>query len=108
AHGKNNPGTPINNIRSYGENPDDVAAHVEAYIEGAHSDSKRPVLVTAKHFPGHGDTAQDSHLALAKLGADRAHLNAVELAPFRAAIATGVDAIMTAHMAVPALEPQEI
>jgi beta-N-acetylhexosaminidase len=104
----NNPDNPIINIRSYGENANDVAAHVQAYIEGAHSDLKQPVLVTAKHFPGHGDTAQDSHLQLATLGADRARLNAVELAPFRAAIARGVDAIMTAHMAVPALEPQEI
>jgi beta-N-acetylhexosaminidase len=104
----NNPDNPIINIRSYGEDPKEVAAHVQAYIEGAHSDLKLPVLVTAKHFPGHGDTAQDSHLALAKLGADRARLNSVELVPFRAAIEKGVDAIMTAHMAVPALEPQEI
>lgn len=104
----NNPDNPIINIRAYGEDPKEVAAHVQAYIEGAHSDARQPILVTAKHFPGHGDTAQDSHLALAKLGADRARLNTVELVPFRAAIEKGVDAIMTAHMAVPALEPQEI
>jgi len=104
----NNPDNPIINIRSYGENPDEVASHVQAFIEGAHSDLKQPVLVTAKHFPGHGDTAQDSHLGLARIDADRARMNAVELVPFRAAISKGVDAIMTAHMAVPALEPQDI
>lgn len=104
----NNPDNPIINIRSYGENPKDVSAHVQAYIEGAHSDPKQPVLVTAKHFPGHGDTAQDSHLGLARLDATKEHMERIELAPFRAAIAKGVDAIMTAHMAVPSLEPQDI
>ena len=104
----NNPDNPIINIRSYGENPTEVATHVQAYIEGAHSDLKQPVLVTAKHFPGHGDTAQDSHLGLARIDATRERMNAVELVPFRAAIDKGVDAIMTAHMAVPALEPEEI
>lgn len=104
----NNPDNPIINIRSYGENAHEVARHVQAYIEGAHSDTRRPVLVTAKHFPGHGDTAQDSHLGLAKSSATRERLDAIELVPFRAAIAKGVDAVMTAHMAVPALEPQEI
>jgi beta-N-acetylhexosaminidase len=104
----NNPDNPIINIRSYGENPDDVAAHVRAYIEGAHSDPKTLVLVTAKHFPGHGDTAQDSHMGLARLEASRERMNAVELVPFRAAVDRGVDAVMTAHMAVKALEPEEI
>jgi beta-N-acetylhexosaminidase len=104
----NNPENPIINIRSYGENPEAVAAHVKAYIEGAHSGSAPHVLVTAKHFPGHGDTATDSHIGLARLDADRSRLDAVELVPFRAAIAAGVDAVMTAHMAVPALEPREI
>ncbi len=104
----NNPDNPIINIRSYGENADDVAAYVAAYIQGAHSNPKDPVLVTAKHFPGHGDTSQDSHLALARISASRERMNAVELLPFRTAIANGVDAIMTAHMAVPALDPQDI
>ena len=104
----NNPDNPIINIRSYGENANEVARHVQAYIEGAHSDPRQPVLVTAKHFPGHGDTAQDSHLALARIDATRARMNAVELVPFRAAIDKGVDAIMTAHMSVPALEPNDI
>lgn len=102
----NNPDNPIINIRSYGENPADVASYVEAYIAGAHSDPKNPVLVTAKHFPGHGDTAEDSHLGLARLDADQARIESVELVPFRAAIAAGVDAIMTAHLSVPALDPE--
>jgi beta-N-acetylhexosaminidase len=100
----NNPDNPIINIRSYGENPQDVAAHVEAYIEGAHSDSKNPVLVTVKHFPGHGDTATDSHLGLARLDAAAERVNSVELIPFRAAVDKGVDAVMTAHIAVPSLD----
>ncbi len=65
---------------------------MEAYIAGAHSDPKNPVLVTAKHFPGHGDTAEDSHIGLARLDADRERIESVELMPFRAAIAAGVDA----------------
>ena len=102
----NNPDNPIINIRSFGENPQEVARFVQAYIKGAHSDSKNPVLVTAKHFPGHGDTAEDSHLGLPRLDADRERIESVELEPFRAAIASGVDAVMTAHLAVPALEPE--
>ncbi|HTS77143.1 MAG TPA: glycoside hydrolase family 3 N-terminal domain-containing protein [Bryobacteraceae bacterium] len=104
----NNPANPVINIRSFGENPEQVSRYVTAYIEGAHSDPKNRVLVTAKHFPGHGDTDIDSHLGLARLGASRERMNAVELKPFEAAIAGGVDAIMTAHMAVPAIEPEEI
>src|SRR5579862_581525 len=102
----NNPDNPIINIRSYGEDPAEVSSFVQAFIAGAHSDSHNPVLVTAKHFPGHGDTAQDSHIGLAKLDADRERIESVELAPFRAAISAGVDSVMTAHLAVPALEPE--
>src|SRR5580704_11067324 len=102
----NNPDNPIINIRSYGENPAMVSKFVRAYILGAHSEKLSPVLVTAKHFPGHGDTAQDSHIGVVRLDADRQRLDAVELEPFRAAIAAGVDAIMTAHIAVAALEPE--
>ena len=104
----NNPDNPIINIRSFGENPEQVANFVEAYINGAHSDRKNPVLVTAKHFPGHGDTTEDSHLALPRLDADHDRIEAVELAPFRGAIAAGVDAVMTAHLNVPALEPDNL
>jgi beta-N-acetylhexosaminidase len=104
----NNPDNPIINIRSYGENPQDVSAHVQAYVEGAHSDPKNPVLVTVKHFPGHGDTAVDSHIGLAKLDVSQERVNSVELLPFRAAIDKGVDAIMTAHIAVPSLDPEGV
>jgi beta-N-acetylhexosaminidase len=101
----NNPDNPIVNTRSYGEDPDQVARFVAAFISGAHSDAKHPVLVTAKHFPGHGDTAEDSHLGLARLDVPRERLDSIELVPFRAAIAANVDAIMTAHISVPALDP---
>jgi len=104
----NNPDNPIINIRSYSEDPQVVSKFVRAYIQGAHSEKSSPILVTAKHFPGHGDTAQDSHIDLAKLDVDRDRLNAVELEPFRAAIGAGVDAVMTAHIAVPALEPDNV
>jgi beta-N-acetylhexosaminidase len=104
----NNPDNPIINIRSFGENPEQVAKFVEAYINGAHSDRKNPVLVTAKHFPGHGDTTEDSHLALPRLDADHDRIEAVELTPFRSAIAAGVDAVMTAHLNVPALDPDNL
>jgi beta-N-acetylhexosaminidase len=99
----NNPDNPIINIRSFGEDPKLVASHVAAFIEGAHSDPRNRVLVTAKHFPGHGDTAVDSHLGLASVTADRTRLDNVEFVPFRAAIAAGVDAVMSAHMSAPAL-----
>jgi beta-N-acetylhexosaminidase len=104
----NNPDNPIINIRSFGENPQAVAAHVAAFIEGAHADKKNLVLATAKHFPGHGDTAVDSHMNLATIPADRERLDRVELVPFKAAIAAGVDAIMTAHIAVPVLAPPDL
>jgi beta-N-acetylhexosaminidase len=103
-----NPDNPIINIRSFGENPVAVASHVEAFIQGAHSDPANRVLVTAKHFPGHGDTSVDSHMGLARLGADRARMDAIELVPFRRAVNARVDAVMTAHMAVPAVEKEEI
>ena len=104
----NNPDNPIINTRSFGENAQDVAAQVKAFIEGAHSDPKNRVLVTAKHFPGHGDTNVDSHMGMPSIGADRSRMDVLELVPFRSAIASGVDAVMTAHMAVPALEKPDI
>src|SRR6202041_3193949 len=103
-----NPANPVINVRSFGADPDQVAQYVAAFIDGAHHDVKNRVLVTAKHFPGHGDTDVDSHLGLPRLGVDRARLDAIELRPFVTAISHGVDAIMTAHMSVPALEPDEI
>jgi len=101
----NNPANPIINLRSYGEDPEQVARYVTAFIQGAHSDPANRVLVTAKHFPGHGDTDVDSHLGLPRLAVPLARMEAVELVPFRAAIAAGVDSIMTAHMALPEIDP---
>jgi beta-N-acetylhexosaminidase len=97
-----NPANPIINTRSFGENPQEVSQLVTAYIQGAKTNG---MLTTAKHFPGHGDTATDSHLGLAKVTGDRQRLNSVELVPFEAAIKAGVDAIMVAHVTVPGLEP---
>src|SRR5713101_3358824 len=73
-----------------------------AYIRGARANG---MMTTAKHFPGHGDTATDSHLSVAQVTGDRARLDSVELAPFRKAIEAGVDSVMVAHVTVPALEP---
>ena len=104
----NNPDNPIINIRSYGEDPQRVSALVSAFIEGTRADPHYRVLTTAKHFPGHGDTAVDTHLNMAVINATREQLQSIELPPFRAAIQTGVDAIMTAHIAVPALAPADV
>ncbi len=97
-----NPRNPIVNIRSFGENPEMVARLSAAWVRGA---QEHGLLATAKHFPGHGDTAVDSHSRLPTIHGDRARLDRVELAPFRACIAAGVGSIMTAHLAVPALDP---
>lgn len=102
----NNPGNPIINIRSYGEDPEQVARFVGSYIDGAHSDPSNMVLTTAKHFPGHGDVDVDSHLDLPRLDATRERLDSIELKPFQSAIEHGTDSIMTAHMAVPALDAE--
>jgi len=96
-----NPANPIINTRSFGEDPQQVGELVSAYIRGAHSAG---MMTTAKHFPGHGDTATDSHLSLAQVTGDRARLDSVELPPFEKAIAAGTDAIMVAHVTVPGLE----
>jgi len=97
-----NPGNPIINTRSFGEDPARVSEFVAAFVRGVEENGG---LATAKHFPGHGDTSTDSHLDLPTVMSDRAHLDRVELAPFRAAIEAGVSTIMTGHLAVPALEP---
>lgn len=104
----NNPANPIINMRSLGEDPQAVATNVAAFIEGAHSDPHSYVLTTAKHFPGQGDIVQDTHMQLGKLDQPRERLESVEFVPFRSAIEHGVDAIMTAHLAVPAVEPEPI
>src|SRR4029077_9928386 len=86
----------------FGEDPQQVGDLVVAYIRGARANG---MMTTAKHFPGHSDTATESHLSLAQVTGDRARLDSVELAPFRKAIAAGVDSVMVAHVTVPALEP---
>ncbi len=96
-----NPANPIINTRSFGEDPRQVGDLVTAYIKGAHAAG---MLTTVKHFPGHGDTATDSHLGVASVNGDRAHLDSIELPPFRQAIAAGVDSVMVAHVTVPALD----
>jgi len=97
-----NPANPIINTRSFGEDPQQVGNLVTAYIKGAREGG---MLTTVKHFPGHGDTATDSHLGVASVNGDRAHLDSIELPPFRQAIAAGVDSVMVAHVTVPALDP---
>jgi beta-N-acetylhexosaminidase len=97
-----NPANPIINTRSFGEDPQQVGDLVAAYIRGARANG---MMVTIKHFPGHGDTATDSHLSVAQVTGDRNRLQAVELPPFRKGIEAGVDAVMVAHVTVPALEP---
>ncbi len=99
----NNPANPVINIRAFGETPEIVSQLATAYIHGA---AAYPVLTCAKHFPGHGDTGTDSHWALPIIAHDRARLEAIELPPFRAAMKAGVDSIMSAHLLIPALDPE--
>lgn len=94
----NNPQNPVINVRSYSADPDIVAEFGQAFIEGIESEG---VLATAKHFPGHGDTDVDSHLALPTINHDYERLNSIELVPFRAAINNGLRSIMSAHIAFP-------
>ena len=101
----NNAANPVINVRSYGEDPQSVARFVAAFTEGA---QRGGVVATAKHFPGHGDTAIDSHRGLPVINVSRARLEQVELVPFRAAIAAGVGAIMSAHIGLPQIDPTEV
>jgi len=97
----NNPENPIINVRSFGEDPAEVGRLAAAEIRGIQDHG---MLATAKHFPGHGDTGTDSHLALPVIGSDWARLDSVELVPFRAAIAAGVKVVMSAHIALPGID----
>ncbi|MBW4418343.1 MAG: beta-glucosidase [Myxacorys californica WJT36-NPBG1] len=99
----NNPHNPVINVRSFGETPEIVIALTTAFIAGVQSGG---ALTVAKHFPGHGDTAIDSHLELPTIPHDRDRLDQIELPPFKAAIAAGVDSIMSAHLKIPALDDQ--
>jgi beta-glucosidase-like glycosyl hydrolase len=93
---------PVINTRSFGEDPQDVARFVSAFIKGVQSEN---VLATAKHFPGHGDTHVDSHRSLPVLEVTRERMEKVELVPFRAAIDAGVASVMIGHLAVPSIDP---
>ncbi|MEC4019503.1 glycoside hydrolase family 3 protein [Streptomyces sp. H27-D2] len=97
-----NPGNPVIGVRSFGADPQLVARHTAAYVEGLQAAG---VAASTKHFPGHGDTAVDSHHALPRIDADLETLYARELVPFRAAIASGTKAVMSAHILLPALDP---
>jgi beta-glucosidase len=99
----NNPENPVINVRAFGDTPEIVAALTTAFVRGA---QRQGALTTAKHFPGHGDTAVDSHLELPTLPHNWERLQRVELPPFQALIAAGVDTVMTAHLTIPALDRQ--
>ncbi|MBE9189467.1 beta-glucosidase [Gloeocapsopsis crepidinum LEGE 06123] len=99
----NNPANPVINVRAFGETPEIVSQLTTAFIQGA---KKYPVLTAAKHFPGHGDTATDSHLELPVVPHSPERLAKIELPPFQAAIAAGVDAVMSAHLLIPAWDSE--
>jgi beta-glucosidase len=101
----NNPENPVINVRAFGITVGEVMGATRGFIAGA---KQYPVLTTAKHFPGHGDTSVDSHLQTPTLPHDRQRFESVEFPPFRNAIAAGVDAIMSAHIFAPHLDPKSI
>jgi beta-N-acetylhexosaminidase len=96
-----NPKNPIINTRSFGEDPGEVARLVAAYVRGAH---RGGMLVSAKHFPGQGDSTTDSHIGVVQVLGDRAHLQKYEFPPFESAIKAGVDSVMPSHASAPALD----
>ncbi|MGB8941920.1 MAG: glycoside hydrolase family 3 protein, partial [Streptomyces sp.] len=98
-----NPDNPVIGVRSFGADPLLVARHTAAYVEGLQSAG---VAACTKHFPGHGDTAVDSHHDVPRIGVDPEVLRARDLAPFRAAIAAGTRAVMSAHILVPSLDAE--
>jgi beta-N-acetylhexosaminidase len=97
----NNPANPVINTRSFGEDPRRVARLSALFVHGTQDGGE---LATAKHFPGHGDTDVDSHVGLPIVSANSARLDSVELVPFKAAIAAGASLVMTAHIALPAIQ----
>jgi beta-N-acetylhexosaminidase len=101
----NNAANPVINVRSYGEDPADVARFAAAFTTGA---QRGGVIATAKHFPGHGDTATDSHRGLPEINVDRGRLNSVELVPFRASVEAGVGAVMMGHIGLPQVDPMVV
>ncbi len=101
----NNSENPVINVRSYGEDPADVARFGAAFVEGLQQGG---VIATAKHFPGHGDTSVDSHRGLPLIDLTRERLDRVELVPFNAAIKAGVGSIMPSHIALPKLDSTQV
>jgi len=101
----NNPKNPVISLRSFGENPQLVAQLGAAFVRGIQDNG---MLATGKHFPGHGDTEQNSHLELARVSASSARLDSVELVPFRAAVQAGVRGIMTFHGQLPGLDTSSL
>jgi len=101
----NNAANPVINVRSYGEDPADVARFAVAFTQGAQSSG---VIATAKHFPGHGDTAVDSHRGLPEINVTRERLNSVELVPFEAAVKAGIGSVMVGHIALPQIDSTSI
>ena len=97
----NNAANPVINVRSYGENPEEVARFAAAFTKGAQSAG---AIATAKHFPGHGDTAVDSHRGLPEINVARDRLNSVELVPFQASVNAGVGSVMVGHIALPQID----
>ena len=100
----NNPANPVINVRAWGEDPSTASSLAVAFLRGL---KQAGVLGCAKHFPGHGDTTSDSHLDLPVLPHSRGRLEQIELPPFRAAISAGVESVMTAHLVLPELDPQQ-
>ncbi|MEM6445582.1 MAG: glycoside hydrolase family 3 N-terminal domain-containing protein [Cyanobacteria bacterium P01_D01_bin.123] len=100
---QSNPDNPVIDVRAFGTDPERVAELISAFIAGAQSEA---ILTTAKHFPGHGDTGTDPHLALPSLAHSRSRLESLEWVPFQQAISAGVNAIMSAHLMVPDLDPE--
>ncbi|MGB7068270.1 MAG: glycoside hydrolase family 3 N-terminal domain-containing protein [Pyrinomonadaceae bacterium] len=101
----NNADNPVINVRSFGEDPEDVARYGVAFAEGIQSSG---VIATAKHFPGHGDTNVDSHRGLPIIDHSRESLEKTELVPFRRAVQSGIGSIMIAHIALPQIDGEEI
>src|SRR5579871_207343 len=100
----NNPANPVIGVRSFGEDPQQVARLTAAAVRGYRAAG---VVSSLKHFPGHGDTATDSHRALPVIPHTMERLNAVELVPFKSGIAAGADSVMIAHIFLPALMPAD-
>lgn len=101
----NNAANPVINVRSFGEDPEDVARFGVAFAEGIQS---QKVIATAKHFPGHGDTAIDSHRGLPIIELPRSRFDSLELVPFKRAVDAGIGSIMVAHIALPQIDNEQV